>query len=487
MARTSEGSQESYRELGFSGLDRYTGRVHDEPEFLGREWIDTIIRMKQGDPVIGAVLKIIKLIIAATGYSIEPADEHDQESIDWAKQVHEAIDDMDRPFQEIIGDITTMIDFGWSIIEPVYKRRRGAKPRPYAGAPNPAASKFDDGKIGWAGWYPRGQATLWRWKVDERGHTTHFEQFNPYSMRVVSLPLARVLLFRTEAYLDNPEGMSSLRAAWRPWYFKTHIEQVEAIGVERDLSGLPIVWVPPEYLKEDAPKSDQDLVDEMLEAASGVRLDEKAALAMPLAYDPNSRQKIFDFTLMSTSSRRQYDTGSIIQRYDHRIALSFLAQFMMLGSSDIGSFALASTHQEMFNRAINSYLSRIAGVVNKREFPRFVEMNGGDAAKAPKLTFAQVQTVDIDVLSSAIMRFSQSGMRFFPSRETEDHLLKRMGVPIPDDSDRPESGPPLGARPAQGGGRPPSGDAPPPEDEETAPVEDDDDEEEAPPGEDPPQ
>lgn len=452
MANVPEETSKRFRELGVSGLDRFTGHMADEPEFLGRQWIDTIIRMKHGDAVIGAILKIIKLRLSATSWSIEPSDEHSAEAVEVATFYQECFDDMARPFQEVILDWLTCIEFGWSVLEPGYKRRRGPKPRPYAGAPDPESSRYDDGKIGWSDWYPRGHATLWKWEIDARGRTTHFVQFNPYTGAVIKLPMSRVVLFRTDAYLDNPEGISALRTTWRQWYYKTHGEQIEMIGAERDLGGLPVIWVPPDYLKEDAPEEFKSLVEEMLEVASGVRLDEQAALAMPLAYDANNN-KIFDFTLMSSASRRAHDMNGIIERLDHRIALSMIAQFILLGSSDIGSFALASSHQDAFNHSLNAYLSRGAGVINKREIPRLGDLNGIDPRLHPRLSFGQVQAIDIDALSSAIMRFSQSGMRFFPSRETEDHLLRRMGMPIPDDQDRPESGPPLGARPAQGGGR----------------------------------
>ena len=453
MANTSQEEQAGYRELGVSGLDRYTGHMPDEPEFLGREWIDTIIRMKLFDPVIGAILKTIKLRLSSTSYSVEPSDEHSKEAVEVATFYAEALDDMRRPFPEVMNDWLTMIEFGWAILEPSYKRRRGESPRPYAGAPSPLPSRFDDGRIGWADWAPRGHATLWKWDIDLKGRTTHFSQFNPYGGGVVRIPMSRLMHFRTDSYLDNPEGISALRTTWRPWFFKTHLEQIEMIGIERDLNGLPIVWVPPEYLKDDAPQDQKDLVDSMLDMASGVRVDEQSAIAVPLAYEQGTSNKKFDFTLMSSASRRQHDTDKVIQRQDHRIALSMSGQFMLLGSSDIGSFALASSHQDVFNHALNSYLQRSANVISAGEFKRFGKINGIDPRLIPHLQFAQVQAIDIDALSSAVMRLSQSGMRFFPSRETEDHLLRRMGFPIPSDDDRPKSGPPLGARPAQGGGR----------------------------------
>lgn len=52
------------------------------------------------------------------------------------------------------------------------------------------------------------------------------------------------MLFRTESVKDNPEGRSILRNAYRSWYFKRRIQEIEAIGIERDLAGLPVIHAP---------------------------------------------------------------------------------------------------------------------------------------------------------------------------------------------------------------------------------------------------
>jgi hypothetical protein len=35
-----------------------------------------------------------------------------------------------------------------------------------------------------------------------------------------------------------------LRTAYRPWFMKKRLEEFESIGIERDLAGLPIMWLP---------------------------------------------------------------------------------------------------------------------------------------------------------------------------------------------------------------------------------------------------
>src|SRR5690606_2491763 len=70
-------------------------------------------------------------------------------------------------------------------------------------------------------------------------------QVAPPSYNKVVIPMSKGLLFRTEIARDNPEGRSLLRNAYRPWYFKKRIEEIEGIGIERDLAGLPVL-TPPE-------------------------------------------------------------------------------------------------------------------------------------------------------------------------------------------------------------------------------------------------
>lgn len=58
------------------------------------------------------------------------------------------------------------------------------------------------------------------------------------------IPMSKAMLFRTESVKDNPEGRSILRNAYRSWYFKRRIQEIEAIGIERDLAGLPVIHAP---------------------------------------------------------------------------------------------------------------------------------------------------------------------------------------------------------------------------------------------------
>ncbi|MGI6498023.1 MAG: hypothetical protein ACOX0U_04265 [Oscillospiraceae bacterium] len=52
------------------------------------------------------------------------------------------------------------------------------------------------------------------------------------------------MIFRTKSRKGSPEGRSILRNAYRSWYFKRRIQEIEGIGIERDLAGFPTLTAP---------------------------------------------------------------------------------------------------------------------------------------------------------------------------------------------------------------------------------------------------
>src|SRR5437016_1603691 len=65
---------------------------------------------------------------------------------------------------------------------------------------------------------------------------------------VTEIPIEKSLLFRTTSARGNPEGRSALRGAFTSWYYLKRIREYEAIGIERDLAGMPTFGVPLEVL-----------------------------------------------------------------------------------------------------------------------------------------------------------------------------------------------------------------------------------------------
>lgn len=139
------------------------------------------------------------------------------------------------------------------------------------------------------------------------------------------------------AYHDD---RSILRNAYRSWHFKRRIQEIEGIGIERDLAGLPVIYTPEDM---DIWNSEDETISriraELENMVRGVRRDEREGLVLPGG---------FKMELLSTGGSRQFDTNAIIDRYDTRIAMTVLADFIFLGHQQNGSWALSSDKTELF-------------------------------------------------------------------------------------------------------------------------------------------
>ena len=404
-------------ELGSTGLTEFSGFVQEEwlPELSGTRKLKVYREMRDNDPVIGAILFAVSMLIRQAEWRVEPAF-RDRESADAASFVEGCLLDMETPFSDVIDEILSMLVFGFSFHEIVYKKRLGR------------ASRHQDGLIGWQGFPIRAQETLDRWEFSDSGEVTAFLQSAPPRYQPARIPMEKGLLFRTSTHKGNPEGRSILRSAYKPWYFKKHIEIIEGIGIERDLAGLPIAWVPPEILSEDASASEKLILSQIKRIITNIRRDEQEGIVFPLAYD-ESGNKLYDLALLASGGKREFDTSEIIERYDRRIAQTCLADFILLGHEKVGSFALASSKTDIFAMAIGAWLDSIAGVFNRYAIPRLFEINGIELEGYPRLVPSDIETPELSEVADYIAALASAGAALFPDIELENHLRRIGGLP----------------------------------------------------------
>ena len=226
---------------------------------------------------------------------------------------------------------------------------------------------------------------------------------------------------------DSPEGRSILRNAYRSWYFKRRIEEIEAIGVERDLAGLPVAYVPPEFLSSTATAEQSTVLTTIKDIVTSIKRNEQEGVIMPSMYDDQGH-KVFDLVLLSSGGSRQFDTDKIIQRYDQRIAMSILSDFILLGSDRVGSYALGTSKMDLWSMAVDSIAKNIAEVMNQHAIPRLLKLNGMDVSRAPYLTYGEVSHVDLNEVSTFVAGLVQTGA-IVPDPKLEQYLRDLAGLP----------------------------------------------------------
>lgn len=133
--------------------------------------------------------------------------------------VNSCMHDMQSSWTDTISEILSFLTYGWSAHEIVYKRRMGRNKNPRLN------SKHDDGLIGWRKLPIRGQDTLYQWEYDSDDELLGMTQNPAPSYKLITIPIDKLLLFRTESHKDSPEGRSILRNAYRSWAFKKRMHK----------------------------------------------------------------------------------------------------------------------------------------------------------------------------------------------------------------------------------------------------------------------
>lgn len=409
----------NFKQLGTTGLRRYGPYVYEEflPELRWPYAGKIYQEMADNDPVIGAILYLAEMLIRGTTWRVEPASNSpaDKEA---AEFLESCMHDMDMSWANTISEILSMLTYGFSFHEIVYKVRRGPDER------NPKyKSKYSDGRIGWRRLPVRAQTSLHEWTFNNDGDVVAFVQMAEPDFKIVSIPMSKGLLFRTRVSRDNPEGKSLLRNAYRPWFFKKHFEEIEGIGIERDLAGFPVLTAPEDLdLWNDEDERMVALRTRAEELVASVRRDSEEGILLPHGWELN---------LLSSGSSRQINIGETIDRYDNRIAITMLSDIILIGNNKAGSFALADTKQSMLAAALQAQLYNISDVFNDKAIPMLFSCNYfPDITEYPKIVPGQIQSPSLKEVALVLRAM---GLNIAGDLDMQNYLRSILGMPYLDE------------------------------------------------------
>jgi len=411
-----------FEEVGITGLRRVSGYVQEEfiPDLRGPKGMQVFREMADNSAIVGACLTAFEMPIRQTDWRIEPGDSPDAQL--QADFIDACFDDMSHTADDLISEALTMLRFGHAMCETVYKTRGGDVADPIY------RSAFDDGLIGLRKCRLRAQETLFKWDFDDDGGLRGMFQLSPPDYRLRFIPMEKAVLFRTRADKNNPEGRSVMRNAYFSWYFTKRLMETEAIGLSRDMTGLPIMEVPAELLLPNPPTEAVAQLAVCRQIVRDIKVDENMGLLVPQRYDEKDRP-LYNLKLLASPGTRQHDTVAILTRYAQQIAQSMLADFLMIGHSSVGSRALADPKIQFFMLAVNAVLDQIASPVNRYLIPRLLKLNGFTYAYPPEWIHGQASAPDYKQMGDYIKSLTDAGAPLFPDQVLQNHLLDIANLP----------------------------------------------------------
>lgn len=405
MARRTEKQNAAAREIGANNPwgwgSAISYGINDRDFFIpslgGRPLLVEMERMWTQDETVGAMAFCIQTTMGQANWSHTPCidgkpDTTDNEDAKWAANFADSLlEDMDHSMADHIEEAISMIPLGFAPCEIVTKQRTGGDD-----------SRFADNYWGIKKVPLRDQFSVYQWVYDGEDPIA-FRQMGAKGNGTV--PLWKTLHYKASNYLNNPNGRPFLLNVHRAYALKKKMQDSEAIGVERDLCGLPTFRLPEEIMDLANEKGDdgaptvaalnaQRKVQNAIKAVSDMRFNKSGGLIMPsntyADEGDGDRTPRWDFKLVTTAGQRSIDVRTAIRDYDRAIARVLMMQFLHLGDRSTGSFALSSDQSDIGVRALQSFANRICDEWNKKLIRLIWQINRFDPKYMPKLRASEL-------------------------------------------------------------------------------------------------
>jgi excisionase family DNA binding protein len=415
---------------GTTGLKRSATRISDEwhPKLRGTKAIKVFREMRDNDAVCGSVYYSMDTQIRQTEITIEAVDDSPL-AMQARDHVESCLDDMHQTVSEFLSDSNSQIWAGWALHGTKYKIRRGEN----GGGTGleSLTSKHNDGLPGWDEFPIRAQDTIQEWEFRDDGRWLGAYQLAPpkYKREYLDFNKDELLLFRTVSNKNDPTGRSLFRNAWRSWWFLKRIQEIEAIGVEKDLVGMLVFTLPIDFFGDDADDDKKATVAAWREVGERARRGEHECIVMPAEEEEDGKTG-FGARLLTGGGRRPIDVNEIIKRLESRIALSVLGEAVLLGmQGNVGSWSLASSKTHMFAVALKAVLKSTEDTINRHAIPRLIRYCGWPTEISPLCAFSDIESDDSSELAAALSGLVTSGL-ITADAPLEEYVRVRMGLPL---------------------------------------------------------
>lgn len=427
--------------LAIDGYERSGSRgkvdIIDEyqPELRGRKGRRKIREMTN-DETIGAIRLAIDMFFRGTTGNINPATD-DAIDADTAAEYADWLEDVlfeSLNWDDFIVQAFSCIDFGWSYADIVPARRA-------------------DGTFGIGEYTFVAQETLDGWELSDDEKVIGLHQRAPSGSRgpwTRYIPLTRAVHFIAGPYKGSPEGRSSYRHAYRPYYYKCKAMAIEAIQMERGC-GFPVLYI------DGAVSAAADRGEEWAvgikawapEFVANIKQNSQSGAVLYTSPYMNvgadgstsySSMRKMELKFETPQQSNAVDTDKVIKRYDASMARALLAMFLMLGSDGSGSLSLGQDQSNLFLKAIQGWLEMVYATVNRQLVPMLWALNGFPDEYMPRVSAGDVTTKTATQVAAFVRDLAAAGI-LLTDDDTEDYLREVGGLPPKPEADN--SLPPL--------------------------------------------
>lgn len=397
---------DSTREIGHAVSAYGEKLVEDNWDLRFPRGSEMYAKMMREDAQVTSVLKAITLPIRRATWRVDPngAPEEIVQAVAEDLRLPVLGEDSDNPpragrvsWDEHLQLALLSLPFGHMFFEQVYR-------------------VGDDGREHLHKLAPRYPLTLRKINVDDDGGLTSIEQTARPGARafrdgVVSIPVDRLVAYVHEPRDSSWLGTSVLRPAYKHWYLRDKLLQLEVTTLDRNGMGVPVYTGSPFAQNPDA-----DIASGQ-EIAEALRSGESAGASIP----DGAKLDIKGTSGQLVSPR------AAIEYHDSMIAKGVLAHFLNLEGKG-GSYALAETQSDIFVQSLQTIAEWIAATATQHIVEDLVRVAFPEhEGTTPQIMFDPIASKK-DLTSEALASLISCGA-IIPDKDLEEEVRRRYSLP----------------------------------------------------------
>lgn len=388
-------------EIGTSGTEIFAGYYSEEylNNLRGTRAADIWDQMRRSDPKIKMVLSAVKNPIKGAHWNVQPGADGDNYKLH-AELIEQVLfRDLEQPWVQQVSEILTMLEFGFAVFEKIDKLVTN---HPILGTYHSLS------KLGW-----RSPRTIERWNLDKKtGKILSISQYAYGDLgKLVDIPGEFLVVFTNEKEGDNYEGVSALRPCYGPWYRKNSYLKLMAIGMEK-------FAIPTPYMEVPEGKENSQQYNNAKKVLEKYVSHQQQYITIPAGWKLGFAQSSFDASKIREA----------IDKENTEIAHAFLENFLELGQSGSGSYALSYDLSDFFLMGIEHVAKNICETFNRTTIPDLIKLNFGPQQAYPRLVCSGIKDKPGKELAEIIKLLSDAKV-ITPDTDLEENLREKYGLP----------------------------------------------------------
>jgi hypothetical protein len=408
---------------GVAVFGGYVDRKETDARLLGQTRYKTFSELVANISIVAAGVRYFLNLVAKPEWKAEPNPSGAAGTQEAADFVQEVMDDMDTSWHRVVRRASMYKFYGFGIQEWTAKLR-------------------DDGKIGLLDVEARGQSTIERWDMGPHGEVLGCWQAHPESGEELYLPRNKVVYMLDDSIEDGPEGLGLFRHCADPGARLRRIQELEMIGFETDLRGIPVGRAPLGAIRKsiEAGKLTEEQATALLAplrsivenhvrtADFGLLIDSMTYVTADESSTP-SGVKQWDLQVLKGGSVVMPQASEAIMRITGEIARILGVDWLLLGTDGKGSLALARDKSQQFGLIVDSAIKEIRQQITRDLLKPLWMLNGWPKETMPKLKVAQIQYRDIEQITGSLVDMAQAGAMLAPDDPALDAVRELLGLP----------------------------------------------------------